>query len=91
MPTLLLERSPALDEGFEQEARRRLGDAPLSGTNGEHGRLTLDELITGIWEGLAVRSAVDCPVCESPMAMRSVAAGDNAPTGACLNCGSRLS
>ena len=38
-----------------------------------HGRLTLDELITGVWEGLAVRGAVECPVCASPMALMLVA------------------
>jgi hypothetical protein len=90
MSTLLLERSPALDEGFEQGARRRLGGAPLSGTVGAHGRLTLDDLITGVWEGLAVRDAVDCPVCASPMALRMSPSGE-APMGACLDCGSWLS
>ncbi len=91
MSTLLLERSPTLDNGFEQEARRRLGGAPLSGTTDAHGRLTLDDLITGVWEGLAVRGTVDCPVCASTMAVQSAALGGHVLTGACLNCRSRLS
>jgi hypothetical protein len=91
MTTLLLERSPALDEGFERDTRRRLDGALLAGRTDAHGRLTLDDLITGVWEGLAVRGTVNCPVCESPMASRSSASRGDSPTGACLSCGSRLS
>jgi hypothetical protein len=90
MTTLLLERSPALDEGFEHDARRRPDGARLAGRADAHGRLTLDDLITGVWEGLAVRGAVSCPVCESSMAAGS-SAHEDTPIGACLNCGSRLS
>lgn len=89
MSTLLLERSPALDEGFECDTRLRLGGALLAGTTDAHGRLTLDELITGVWEGLAVRGTVDCPVCASPMVLRPHDGGD-APHGLCLDCGSKL-
>jgi hypothetical protein len=91
MSTLLLERSPALDEGFERDTHRRLDDAFIAGTTDAHGRLTLDDLITGVWEGLAVRGTVNCPVCTNPMASRAPAGSGDAPTGACLNCGSRLS
>lgn len=92
MSTLLLERSPALDEGFERDTPFRLDKALFAGTTGAHGRLTLDELITGAWEGLAVRGTVTCPVCASPMTARvpEGEAGD-APTGTCLGCGSQLS
>jgi hypothetical protein len=91
MTTLLLERSPAFDEGFECDAQRRLDDAFIEGTTDAHGRLTLDDLITGVWEGLAVRGTVDCPVCGSRMASRSVAISDEAPVAACHSCGSHLS
>jgi hypothetical protein len=91
MTTLLLERSPALEKGFERDARRWLDGALVEGTTDAHGGLTLDDLITGVWEGLAVRATVDCPVCASPMASRSAAAGDDAPTGTCRDCGSLLS
>jgi hypothetical protein len=90
MSTLLLERAPILDEGFEHDRRLCLEDGLLAGTADAHGRLTLDDLITGVWEGLAVRGTVNCPVCESPMASRSTG-DEHLPTGTCLDCGSRLS
>ena len=89
MSTLLLERSPDLDESFERDTRLRLDGAPLGGTADVHGRLTLDELITSVWEGLAVRGTVDCPVCASPMALRSHG-DDDGQTGSCLDCGSEI-
>jgi hypothetical protein len=91
MSTLLLERSPALDEGFECDARRRLDGTRLVGRADAHGRLTLDDLITGAWEGLAERGTVNCPVCASPMASVSQAGHGGSPIGECLGCGSRLS
>ncbi len=91
MTTLLLERPPALEEGFEHGARRRLDGASISGHVDAHGRLTLDDLITGVWEGLAVRATVQCPVCEGPMAPGPRESGGDQTAGACLSCGSRLS
>jgi hypothetical protein len=91
MTTLLLERPRALDEGFEREVRRRLDGAPLAGPTDAHGRLTLDELVIGVWDGLAVRGTVNCPVCDGPMALRSPVGSDEPLSGACLNCGSHLS
>jgi hypothetical protein len=101
MPTLLLERAPALGEGLEHEPRRWLGGAVVTGQTDAHGRFTLDELITSVWEGLAVRAAVSCPVCAGPMVPRrhSGAAQDledtsmdaGARSAVCLGCGTRLS
>ncbi len=91
MSTLLLERSPALDEGFERDASPRLEETLFAGTTHAHGRLTLDELITSAWEGLAVRGAVTCPVCSGPMTARESRREDEPPTAACLGCGSQLS
>jgi hypothetical protein len=91
MTTLLLERSTALEEGFEHDTHHRLGGALLAGHTDAHGRLTLDDLITSVWEGLAVRATVQCPVCAGPMASGSRECGGSAPAGACLSCGSRLS
>jgi hypothetical protein len=90
MTTLLLERFPALDEGFERDTRRRLDGALLAGHTDTHGRLTLDDLITSVWEGLAVRATVRCPVCAGPMAFGPRESG-GAPVGACISCRSRLS
>jgi hypothetical protein len=91
MSTLLLERSPALDKGFERDAPFRLDGALFAGTTDAHGRLTLDELITGAWEGLAVRGTVACPVCAGTMLARSTEHGGEPPEGTCQDCGSRLS
>lgn len=90
MSTLLLERPPALQEGFEHGTRRRLGGAPDAGQVDAHGRLTLDELIVGIWEGLAVRATVHCPVCAGPMASSSHEHAHDTLAGACMSCGARL-
>ncbi len=90
MSTLLLERAPAFDRGFERDTRLRPDDALFAGMADAHGRLTLDELVTGVWEGLAVRGAVECPVCASPMALSSRGGGDNQQMGSCLGCGSEL-
>jgi hypothetical protein len=91
MTTLLLERSPALDEGFERDTRHRLDGALFVGSTDAHGRLTLDDLITNAWEGLAVRGTVACPICASLMAPRSPEYGGDMSTGICLGCGSSLS
>jgi DnaJ-class molecular chaperone len=90
MSTLLLERPPALEEGLEHGARRRLGGAPELGQVDAHGRLTLDDLIVGVWEGLAVRSTVQCPVCAGPMASPSHDHDGDSLVGDCVNCGARL-
>lgn len=89
MSTMLLELSPAFDQGFETETRLRLDRALLAGTADAHGRLTLDELITGVWEGLVVRGTVECLVCASSMALSSHS-GDDQQMGSCLDCGSKL-
>ncbi len=91
MSALLLERSQVLEEGFERDTPLRLGRALFEGTTDARGRLTLDDLITGAWEGLAVRGAVTCPVCSGPMTARAAEHEGDAPTGACLGCGSHLS
>ncbi|HEX5310032.1 MAG TPA: hypothetical protein VFW38_13255 [Solirubrobacteraceae bacterium] len=89
MPTLLLERAPALGEGLKHEPCRGLGDTGVTGRTDAHGRLTLDELITSVWEGLAVRGTVSCPICRGPMADERKEV-DDPLAGACLHCGARL-
>ncbi len=44
MSTLLLERSPVLDEGFGRDTSFRLDGTMFAGITDAHGRLTLDEL-----------------------------------------------
>jgi hypothetical protein len=98
MSTLLLERSPVFAHDFGSDScylhdlRDRPGDSPCAPKRaGAHDRLTLDDLVTGVWEGLAVRATVSCPVCMGPMTFDSNGTGAETPTGACLSCGSRLS
>jgi hypothetical protein len=91
MSTLLLERPRALEEGFEHGAHRRLGGAPDTGQVDAHGGLTLDDLIVGVWEGLAVRATVQCPICAGPMASSSRERHRHETlAGACMSCGARI-
>ena len=49
------------------------------------GRLTLEQRLDGVWEGLHAAGAADCPVCGA----RMEGAGDG--TARCGGCGSSLS
>ena len=48
-----------------------------------------DDLITGVWEGLAVHNSVHCPVCGGTMVSRSAARAD-VREGGCGDCGAKL-
>ena len=50
-----------------------------------HGRLTLDELVSGAWAALDAGFPAACPVCDGPM--KSQGRG----SAACRDCGSELS
>jgi hypothetical protein len=63
----------------------------VAGQTDAHGRLTLDDLISSVWEGLAVRGAVSCPVCAGPMVAMASEQEEGTPTGGCFDCGARLS
>ena len=52
-------------------------DSPVFGRE----RLTLDERISKVWEGLLATGTADCPVCRGPMERM----GDS---GRCLSCNS---
>ncbi len=60
------------------------------------GRPTLDDLIVGAWEGLAVSRVVPCPVCDGelrpePRHPRAVEPSGAVPLiGRCRDCGSVL-
>jgi hypothetical protein len=90
MTTLLLDRPPILEERFERDGSRRMDPDLLSGRVDAHGSLTLDDLITGVWEGLAVRDTVNCPVCTGPMTTSPQVDREDPPIGTCLRCGSQL-
>ena len=67
---------------------RKLGSAdvrrPRESSDG--GRLTLEQRLDGVWEGLRADGVAECPVCRAQM---HAAAGGAA--GRCGGCGSTLS
>ena len=50
-----------------------------------HGRLTLDELVSGAWAAIGAGFPAACPVCDGPMSPH------DAGPAACRNCGAELS
>jgi hypothetical protein len=48
------------------------------------GRITLDELVSGAWAGLAAGAPVACPVCDDRMDPAT------AGSGSCRACGAEL-
>ncbi len=81
MSTLLLDQAvrgvvPARGDDLDTAAYR--GDGP-----------TLDDLITGVWEGLVARRVARCPVCGGAMRPRHVA-GHGCAGGGCSDCGTQL-
>jgi hypothetical protein len=57
----------------------------------DDGGATLDELLSGAWEGLtAAASSTTCPVCEGELVPRW-SAGAGVVGGRCRDCGSELS
>jgi hypothetical protein len=63
------------------------GAAPQAAA--ERGGLTLDEVIVGVWEGLAAHHAVACPLCGEEMRPR-YGSGAAPVGGRCSGCGSTL-
>ena len=56
----------------------------------EGGATTLDDLLSGAWEGLTAASPTACPVCEGELEPRW-SAGAGVVGGRCRDCGSELS
>lgn len=82
-----IERPPSLF-GDAPERRPAAGDARRrERDDGLSGRLTLDEAIVGMWEGLAAQATVACLLCGGPLRPR--AAGETA-SGRCADCGTTL-
>jgi hypothetical protein len=67
-------------EGFDPERLRRERSICSDG-----GRLTLEQRLDGVWEGLHAAGVAECPVCGG----RMEDAGEDA--GRCTGCGSSLS
>jgi hypothetical protein len=69
-------------EGFDLEQRLR---RERSTNCSDGGRLTLEQRLDGVWEGLRAAGVAECPVC----AHRMDAVGDG--VGRCSECGTTLS
>jgi hypothetical protein len=67
-----------------------LAPHPLSLFDGPGGEPTLDELLSGVWEGLAVHATVPCPVCGEEMKPQ-YAAHARPIGGRCTGCETTLS
>jgi hypothetical protein len=65
-------------------------DASQASPADSRGGLTLDDLVTGVWEGLTAHETACCPACGGAMAPR-YAAGPGVVGGACRDCASQLS
>jgi DnaJ-class molecular chaperone len=77
---------PAASEPLEVVRRSRPAEAAGARVlRLAHGRLTLDELVSGAWAAIGAGFPAACPVCDGPM--RPEPAGP-AP---CENCGAELS
>jgi hypothetical protein len=62
--------------------------------DGAGGEPTLDDVLAGVWEGLAARATAPCPLCGERMepVVEARSDRDRAPHGArCTSCGSSLS
>jgi hypothetical protein len=95
MGAIVLERQQRLDRCYgEERERRRVKRAPRSTEVDVHGGPTLDDLITGVWEGLAVRGAAACPLCGGRMSAQSASPSDSPHEGncegRCEDCGTTL-
>jgi hypothetical protein len=89
MSPAVLDRQSFLGDMFEIDGPRLTTGASHSTQAERHGGLTLDDLITGVWEGLAVHSSVHCPACGGTMVSRSAARAD-VHEGDCRDCGATL-
>jgi hypothetical protein len=56
----------------------------------ERGEATLDDVLSGAWEGLSAASSTACPVCRGELVPRW-SAGAGVVGGRCRDCGSELS
>jgi hypothetical protein len=69
-----------------EATERSLFDEPMGG---ERNRMTLEDLIAGVWEGLAARGTSSCPVCGAAMEAHH-GAHAKPVDGRCASCGSTL-
>jgi tRNA(Ile2) C34 agmatinyltransferase TiaS len=86
--------------GFARDREPRRNPAPAVPVGGDlhahepmaqqGGGPTLDDLVVGVWEGLAAHRTVACPACGEAMTPR-YSAGPAPVGGRCRSCGTTIS
>jgi hypothetical protein len=87
-PGFAPDRSRSAPGDGEQPQRREPGSAQLDDVDKpmvQHGGPTLDDMLVGVWEGLAAHRTVACPACGEAMAPR-YSAGPAPVGGRCRSC-----
>jgi hypothetical protein len=86
--SVLAPARPGVDERQRVARERELNTPSLFG--GPGGEPTLDEMLSGAWEGLAAHRSVTCPACGGEM--RPAYGAHARPIGGhCQACGTALS
>jgi hypothetical protein len=78
-----------LDEPETVPRRVVWRSAPTPPAAAPRGRVTLDDVVVGAWEGLLVRRPAGCPVCRAQMEALEPSGG-RAAGGRCGDCGTTL-
>jgi hypothetical protein len=73
----------------EARAVRVAAPPPLETASAPPRRLTLDDLVASVWEGLRTAQPVACPICDGVMEPRH-GSGPAPVGGRCRSCGSVL-
>ncbi|HEY7892560.1 MAG TPA: hypothetical protein VIC05_10170 [Solirubrobacteraceae bacterium] len=89
MSTLLLDPQLELDLLFEGQGEV-LAASSRSSRSEPGRRLTLGDVIAGVWEGLSLDGSVACPACGGTMQWCPAARAERAEC-ACGDCGASLS
>jgi len=71
---------PSTEPAREPAPRPAEGSRPARVHRLAHGRLTLDELVSGAWAAVAAGAPAACPVCDGTLRY-----------GSCADCGAELS
>ena len=82
------DRPSILGRSHDEDGPASHGHAPRDDRS-SHSRLTLDDVLVGVWEGLSSHHTVTCPVCSGKMTPR-YGSGARPVGGRCQRCGSTL-
>lgn len=90
MSTLLVDPQLELEGLSSDDGEDLFVVTSLPNVTDTSGRLTLDDMITGVWEGLSLAGIGSCPACGGTMRLRRAARTDLSEC-ACRDCGASLS